>query len=56
MASIRVLPSNKLYIDFRYLEERFRETTLLEDTVANKKVLGQMAKRLEAEITLGTFE
>lgn len=56
MASIRVLPSNKLYIDFRYLEERFRETTLLEDTVANKKALGQMAKRLEAAITLGTFE
>lgn len=56
MASIRVLPSNKLYVDFRYLDERFRETTLLENTVANKKTLMQFAKRLEAEISLGTFD
>ena len=56
MASIRVLKSNKLYIDFRYLDERFREVTLLENSVANKKTLAQMAKRLDAEITLGTFD
>lgn len=55
MASIRALPSGKLYIDFRYLDERFRETTLLTDTPANRKRLDVMAKRIEAEIVLGSF-
>lgn len=56
MASIRALPSGKLYIDFRYLDERFRETTLLPDSVANRKRLEAMAKRIEAEIVLGSFK
>lgn len=56
MASIRALPSGKLYLDFRYLDERFRETTLLQDSVANRKRLDVLAKRIEAEITLGTFD
>ena len=55
MASIRALPSGKLYIDFRYLDERFRETTLLTDSAPNRKRLEAMAKRVEAEIVLGTF-
>lgn len=55
MASIRALPSGKLYIDFRYLEERFRETTLLEDTPANRKRLESMARKMEAEMVLGSF-
>ena len=56
MASIRVLPSNKLYIDFRYLDERFREATLLENTAPNKKKLGQMAKRSDVDMPVGTFD
>ena len=55
MASIRALPSGKLYIDFRYLDERFRETTLLEDTPANRKRLDGMSRKMEAEMLLGTF-
>lgn len=56
MASIRALPSGKLYIDFRYLDERFRETTLLSDTVINRKRLEEMAKLIKAEIALGAFK
>lgn len=55
MASIRALPSGKLYIDFRYLDERFRETTLLEDSPANRKRLEAMARKMEAEMVLGSF-
>lgn len=55
MASIRALPSGKLYIDFRYLDERFRETTLLEDTPGNRKRLEALARKMEAEILLGQF-
>lgn len=55
MASIRALPSGKLYIDFRYMDERFRETTLLEDTPANRKRLEGMARKMEAEMVLGSF-
>lgn len=55
MASVRALPSKMLFVDFKYLGERFRETSLLPDTSANKKAMTQMAKRLEAEITIGTF-
>lgn len=55
MASVRALPSKMLFVDFKYLGERFRETSLLVNTVANMKAMTQMAKRLEAEITMGTF-
>lgn len=55
MASIRALPSGKLYIDFRYMDERFRETTLLEDTPANRKRLDGLARKMEAEMLLGSF-
>lgn len=55
MASIRALPSGKLYIDFRYLEERFRETTLMDDSPANRKRLEAIARKMEAEMLLGSF-
>lgn len=54
MGSIRSR-SGKLFIDFRYMEKRCRERTTLEDTTTNRKRLNSVLKRLEAEITLGTF-
>ena len=54
MGSIRSR-SGKLFLDFRYKEKRCREATTLEDTQANRKRLTSVLKRLEAEITLGTF-
>ena len=55
MASINVR-RNRLIIDFRYRKKRCRETTGLEDTAQNRKRLELLLKRIEAEITLGTFE
>ncbi|WP_340676492.1 tyrosine-type recombinase/integrase [Paraperlucidibaca sp.] len=55
MASVRALPSKMLFVDFKYLGERFRETSLLVNTPTNMKAMTQMAKRLEAEITIGAF-
>lgn len=55
MASIRAHKSGKLYIDFRYLGERFRETSLLDDTAANRKRMLALAKTIEAQISLGIF-
>jgi len=46
----------KLYLDFRYKGVRCREATSLTDTPANKKRLKTVLQRLEAEITLGTFD
>ena len=45
-----------LQLDFRYKNMRFREQTALPDTAANRKKLQQLLDRIEAEITLGTFE
>lgn len=47
--------NNRLTIDFRYLGQRCREQTKLDDTPANRKRLKQILDRIEAEITLGTF-
>lgn len=57
MGSIRVRPkTNTLFIDFRYQNTRCREQTLLEDSPANRRKLEAVLKKIEAEITLGTFE
>lgn len=45
-----------LQLDFRYKGMRFREQTALPDNAANRKKLKQLLDRIEAEITLGTFE
>ena len=45
-----------LVVDFRYQGVRCREKTNLEASAGNKKRLQQVVKRIEAEITLGTFE
>lgn len=48
--------TGKLFFDFRYGGKRCREQTTLDSTPANRKKLESILKRLEAEITLGTFE
>jgi len=56
MGSIRVRKENgNLFLDFRYKGKRCREQTLLDDTPANKKRLNNLLDKVEAEITLGTF-
>ncbi len=57
MGKIRVRrESNCLFFDFRYRNRRCREQTALKDTPANRKRLERILKRIEAEITLGTFD
>jgi integrase len=57
MASIRVREqTRKLFFDFRYRNKRCREQTALDDTPANRRKLEAILKKIEAEITLGTFE
>jgi len=57
MGSVRVRKTTgKLFIDFRYQGRRCREQTLLEDTPANQKKLAQLLQRIEAEITLDSFD
>lgn len=55
MGTIRVRKS-KLFFDFRFMGERCRELTLLTDTKPNRKKLEKVMERIEAEITLGTFD
>ncbi|MGP5436319.1 Arm DNA-binding domain-containing protein [Psychrobacter alimentarius] len=55
MASIRSR-RGKLFVDFRYMNMRCRETTNLADTPANRKKLAKIIEKMEAEITLGIFD
>ena len=55
MASINAR-AGKLYFDFRYQGKRCREYTKLPDTAANRKRMQAMLSRIEAEITLDTFD
>lgn len=48
--------TGKLYFDFRYQGQRCREQTLLENTPENIRKMQAMLKRIDAEITLGTFD
>ncbi|PPK72524.1 integrase [Methylobacter tundripaludum] len=54
MASINVR-NGKLVIDFRYRNQRCREQTLMEDTPKNRRAIQKVLCKIEAEITLGTF-
>ncbi len=57
MGSIRVRPeTGKLFFDFRYRGQRCREQTALDDTPANRRKMKHVLERIEAEITLGSFE
>ncbi|UZD66228.1 site-specific integrase [Marinobacter sp. AN1] len=48
--------SGKLFFDFRYRNKRCREQTTLDDTPTNRRKLERILKKIEAEITLGTFD
>lgn len=48
--------TGKLFFDFRYAGKRCREQTTLDNTTSNRRKLESILKRIEAEITLGTFE
>jgi integrase len=48
--------TGNLYFDFRYRGKRCREYTALPDTPGNRKKLAKVMKRIEAEITLGSFD
>lgn len=57
MGSVNVRPqTGKLFLDFRYRGQRFREQTALNDTKANRRKVQLFLERIEAEITLGTFD
>ena len=56
MGAIRTTPSGYLYFDFRYRGVRCREYTTLQDSPANRKKMEQVLARVQAEITLGTFD
>ncbi|RJG02695.1 site-specific integrase [Noviherbaspirillum sedimenti] len=56
MGKVRVRPeTGRLQLDFGYKGARCREQTALEDTSENRKKVELLLKRIEAEITLGTF-
>ncbi|HCF7642453.1 TPA: DUF3596 domain-containing protein, partial [Pseudomonas aeruginosa] len=57
MGKVRARADNeKLFFDFTYLDKRCREQTTLPDTPANRKKLEKILERIEAEITLGSFD
>ena len=56
VASIGVRKNGLLHFDFRYKGERYREFTRLTDTVANRRKMQKIIDKLDAEITLGTFD
>jgi integrase len=57
IVKVRVRPENgRLYFDFTYRGHRCREQTLLSDTAPNRKRMTALAKRMSAEIELGSFD
>lgn len=57
MGNVRVRSeTGHLFIDFRYRGVRCREQTTLPDSPANRRRLSDLLARIEAEITLGTFD
>ncbi|SFB87368.1 integrase [Marinospirillum celere] len=57
MASVRSRgKGGNLFIDFRYQGMRCREQTLLPDTTQNRRKLEKLLQRIEAEISVGTFD
>ena len=56
MGTVNTSSTGKLYFDFRYKNQRCREYTKLPDTPANRRRMGQIIQRIDAEITLGSFD
>ena len=46
----------KYYIDFRYKGVRYREQTDIVDNATSRKQVKELVKRMDAEITLGSFD
>lgn len=46
----------KLFFDFRFSGKRYREYTALTDSKANRKKLEDVLRKIESEISNGTFE
>lgn len=57
MGSVRVRKNTgQLFFDFTFKGIRCREQTTLADTAENRRKMAIVLKRIEAEITLGTFD
>ncbi|WP_231878239.1 MULTISPECIES: site-specific integrase [unclassified Oleiphilus] len=56
MSSIGVRKNGYLHFDFRFEGNRCREYTRLKDTVANRKKMQAVLAKIDAEITLGSFD
>lgn len=57
MGSIQVRKeTGNLIVDFYYQGQRRREQTALPDTPTNRKRVQKLLDRIEAEISLGTFD
>ena len=56
MSSIRVRLNGKLFFDFRFMGVRCREQTTFSDTAANRRKMESVLKRIDEEISLGSFE
>ena len=56
MSKVRTHVNGKLFFDFRYQGVRCREYTALPDTPGNRRRMQRALDRIEAEITLGTFD
>jgi integrase len=55
MGTINTIKNGTLYLDFRYRGKRCKEYTRLKNNPANRRRLAKILDRIEAEITLGTF-
>ena len=56
MVKVRIRPdTKKCYFDFHYLGCRIREHSVLDGTKANVQKLKIIARKIDAEIELGTF-
>ncbi len=56
MGQVRKTKDGFLFFDFRFRSVRCREYTRLEENPANRKKMNRVLERIEAEITLGTFD
>ena len=56
MGKVRARSNGQLFFDFRYRGVRCREYTHLQDTKGNRKRMEKVLEKIEAEITLGTFD
>ncbi len=57
MGKVRARPeTGRLYLDFHFKANRFREQTALPDNATNRKKVEKLLARIEAKIVLGEFD